>query len=194
MQNKNIFIMGERKVKNEESKVLLTQSGEGKLKVIAGEQDGSIKIATHPKQEQPDFEKPFMGVVFTDQDKEQFQKTEYDGRVFDFKPVIGGEKVPSLISLGKLINRFLTVPLKDIYIPQTFKMPLCPIYNDNNLTKNSELNREKGRNREHLKPVNLVKYGFIPNNDVQLSCKNFDKLCNKESAYVKLKLVIRLIS
>ena len=37
--------------------------------------DGSLKMQTHPKQEQPDFEKPFMGALFTEQDKEQFPKT-----------------------------------------------------------------------------------------------------------------------
>lgn len=58
--------------------------------------DGSIKIVTHPKQEQPDFKKPFMGVVFTQQDKEEFQKAGHGGRVFELEPVAGGEKVPSL--------------------------------------------------------------------------------------------------
>ncbi|WP_255417275.1 DUF3945 domain-containing protein [Proteiniphilum sp. X52] len=89
--------------------------------------DGSIKIATHPKQEQPDFEKPFMGVVFTNQDKEQFQKTGHGGRVFDLEPVARGEKVPSLVSLDRLTNRFEAMALKDIYIPQTLKnAPLSP--------------------------------------------------------------------
>lgn len=84
--------------------------------------DGSIKIATHPKQEQPDFEKPFMGVVFTEQDREQFQKTGHGGRVFDLELVVGGEKVPLLFSLYKLTNRFETMALKkNIYIPQTLK-------------------------------------------------------------------------
>lgn len=91
-------------------------------------QEDSIKIITHPpKQEQPDFEKPFMGVAFTEQDKEQFQKTGHGGRVFDLEPVAGGEKVPSLISLDKMTNRFEAVALKDIYIPQTLKnAPLSP--------------------------------------------------------------------
>lgn len=89
--------------------------------------DGSIKIITHPKQEQPDFEKPFMGVVFTQQDKEEFQKAGHGGRVFELEPVAGGEKVPSLISLDKLTNRFEAVALKDIYIAQTLKnAPLSP--------------------------------------------------------------------
>lgn len=81
--------------------------------------DGSIKIATHPKQEQPDFDKPFMGVVFTQQDKDEFLKNGNGGRVFELE--VNGEKVPSLISLDKLTNRFEAVALKDIYIPQTLK-------------------------------------------------------------------------
>lgn len=89
--------------------------------------DGSLKIQTHPKQDQPDFEKPFMGVLFTEQDKEQFQKTGHGGRVFDLEPAVGGEKVPSLLSLDKLTNRFEAMALKDIYIPQTLKnAPLSP--------------------------------------------------------------------
>lgn len=89
--------------------------------------DGTLKIQTHPKQEQPDYEKPFMGILFTEQDKEQFQKTGHGGRVFDLEPVAGGEKVPSLLSLDKLTNRFEAMALKDIYIPQTLKnAPLSP--------------------------------------------------------------------
>lgn len=89
--------------------------------------DGSIKIVTHPKQEQPDFDKPFMGVVFTEQDKEQFQKTGHGARIYDLEPVGGGEKIPSLISLDKLTNRLEAVPLSEINIPQTLKnAPLSP--------------------------------------------------------------------
>ena len=87
--------------------------------------DGSIKMATHPKQEQADFEKPFMNVTFSEQDKEQLQKNGHGGRVFELE--INGEKVPSLVSLDKLTNRFEAVALKDIDIPQTLKnAPLSP--------------------------------------------------------------------
>ena len=42
--------MDESKVKNEEPKVLLTQGEDGKLKVIAGEQDGKVEPSTPPKR------------------------------------------------------------------------------------------------------------------------------------------------
>ena len=58
--------------------------------------DGSIKIQTHPFQEQPDFESPYMGVKFTPEDIEQFKQTGNGGRVFDLEPVPGGEKIRNL--------------------------------------------------------------------------------------------------
>jgi hypothetical protein len=42
LQNENSFIYGRKKVKNDEPKVLLTQGEDGKLKAIAGEQDGKV--------------------------------------------------------------------------------------------------------------------------------------------------------
>lgn len=83
--------------------------------------DGSYSVKTHPKQEQPDFEKPFMGVTFTEKDIEQFKQTGNGGRVFDLEQVPGGEKVPSLVSLDRLTNRFEAIPLSEINIPQTLK-------------------------------------------------------------------------
>lgn len=89
------------------------------------QQDGSIKLVTHPKQEQPDFDKPFMGVVFSEQDKEQLQKTGHGTRVYELE--VNGEKIPSLVSLDKMTNRLEAVPLSEINIPQTLKnAPLSP--------------------------------------------------------------------
>lgn len=89
--------------------------------------DGSIKLVTHPKQEQPDFDKPFMGIAFSEQDKEQLQKTGHGARVYELEPVGGGEKIPSLVSLDKMTNRLEAVPLSEINIPQTLKnAPLSP--------------------------------------------------------------------
>ena len=89
--------------------------------------DGNIKMTTHPKQEQADLDKPFMGVVFTDEDKEQLQKSGHGARVYELEPIPGCEKVPSLISLDKLTNRLEAVALSEINIPQTLKnAPLSP--------------------------------------------------------------------
>lgn len=83
--------------------------------------DGSIKIKTHPFQEKPDFEKPFMGVKFTPDDIANFKQTGNGGRVFDLEPVPGGEKIPSLVSIDRLTNRFESVAVADIVLSDTLK-------------------------------------------------------------------------
>jgi hypothetical protein len=83
--------------------------------------DGTIKIQTHPYQEKPDFEKPFMGVVFTPDEQKQLTTTGHGGRVFELEMTPGGEKVPALVSLDKITNRIEAVPLSEIQIPKTLK-------------------------------------------------------------------------
>lgn len=83
--------------------------------------DGSTRFVTHPCQNQPDLDKPFMGVVFTEEDKKAFLTTGNGGRVFELEAEAGGEKVPSLVSLDRLTNLLEAVPLSDIRIQQTLK-------------------------------------------------------------------------
>jgi hypothetical protein len=83
--------------------------------------DGTIKIQTHPFQEKPDFEKPFMGVLFTPDEQKQLTTTGHGGRVFELEMTPGGEKVPALVSLDKITNRFEAVPLSEIQIPKVLK-------------------------------------------------------------------------
>lgn len=83
--------------------------------------DGTIKIQTHPFQEKPDFEKPFMGVVFTPDEQKQLTTTGHGGRVFELEMTPGGEKVPALVSLDKMTNRIEAVPLSEIQIPKMLK-------------------------------------------------------------------------
>ena len=82
--------------------------------------DGSLEIQQHPWQAKPDFDKPFMGVEFTDEDIKQFQLTGNGGRVFELVTP-DGELVPSLVSLDRQTNRFEAVPLSEINIPPVLK-------------------------------------------------------------------------
>jgi hypothetical protein len=95
---------------------------QGKARLSLVEQpDGSLKLQTHPYQEKPDFGKPFMGVQFTDDDIKQFQMTGNGNRVFDLEKTPGGEKIPSLVSLDRITNRFEATALSDIQISDTLK-------------------------------------------------------------------------
>jgi hypothetical protein len=83
--------------------------------------DGMIKIQTHPYQEKPDFEKPFMGIMFTPDEQKQLTTTGHGGRVFELEMTPGGAKVPALVSLDKMTNRIEAVPLSEIQIPKMLK-------------------------------------------------------------------------
>lgn len=83
--------------------------------------DGTIKIHTHPFQEKPDFEKPFLGILFTPDEQKQLATTGHGGRVFELEMTPGGEKVPALVSLDKITNRIEAVPLSEIQIPKVLK-------------------------------------------------------------------------
>ncbi|MDR0430240.1 MAG: DUF3945 domain-containing protein [Tannerellaceae bacterium] len=83
--------------------------------------DSTIKIQTHPFQEKPDFEKPFMGVMFTPDEQKQLTTTGHGGRVFELEMTPGGEKVPALVSMDKITNRIEAMPLSEIQIPKMLK-------------------------------------------------------------------------
>ena len=83
--------------------------------------DGCIEPVIHPKQEKPDFDKPFMGVTFSKEDIDSFKHTGHGGRVFDLEKTPGGEKIPSLVSLDPKTNRFEAVAVADIHVGETLK-------------------------------------------------------------------------
>ncbi len=95
-------------------------TGKARLSLVE-RPDGSLEIQQHPWQEKPDFGKPFLGVQFTDEDIHNFQQSGNGGRVFYLEATPGGERVPSLVSLDRITNRFEAVPLSDIQIQQTLK-------------------------------------------------------------------------
>ena len=105
------------------------------IKIIAGGQeypmqarlsletkpDGTVQPVTYPKQEKPDFDKPFMGVTFTKEDIENLKNTGNGNRIFELEKTPGGEKVPSLVSLDPKTNRFEAIAAADVNIPKILK-------------------------------------------------------------------------
>lgn len=88
--------------------------------------DGSLKFNTHPYQQQVDLDKPFQGIMLSDDVKENLLATGNAGRVVELEPR-PGEKVPSLVSIDKLTNRLEAVPLDKLTVSQNLKgMELTP--------------------------------------------------------------------
>ena len=82
--------------------------------------DGSLKFVPHPQQQQVDLDKPFQGIMLPNDVKENLLATGNSGRVVELEPR-PGEKVPSLISIDKLINRLEAVPLDKLTVSQNLK-------------------------------------------------------------------------
>ncbi len=82
--------------------------------------DGSLKFVPHPQQQQVDLDKPFQGIMLPNDVKENLLATGNSGRVVELEPR-PGEKVPSLISIDKLTNRLVAVPLDKLTVSQNLK-------------------------------------------------------------------------
>ncbi|MDR1919235.1 MAG: DUF3945 domain-containing protein [Tannerellaceae bacterium] len=82
--------------------------------------DGTYFFQFHCYQQSPELDKPFLGVLLSDKDKEQLLATGNAGRVIELE-FVPGQKVPALVSIDRMTNRLEAVPTDKVNIPQTFK-------------------------------------------------------------------------
>lgn len=82
--------------------------------------DGTYNLQPHCYQVSLDLDKPFLGATLTDKDKENLLKSGNAGRVIELEPT-SGQKVPALVSVDKITNRFEAVPVEKLNIPQSLK-------------------------------------------------------------------------
>ena len=82
--------------------------------------DGSFKPNIQMIRHKPDLERPYFGIKFTEDDKNNLLTTGNLGRVVDveFKK---GEKTPVLISLDKQTNTLATFHKEWVKVPDTYK-------------------------------------------------------------------------
>jgi hypothetical protein len=84
------------------------------------QEDGSFSPVIHLIKHKPELERPYFGIKFTEEDKQNLLKTGNLGRIVEaeFK---NGEKVPILISLDKLTNELVSFRKEWLKIPDTYK-------------------------------------------------------------------------
>lgn len=89
--------------------------GEGKIS-LRKEEDGTYGLRLHPVKLTPEFETPYRGHVFTEEDKKNLLSTGNMGRVVD---LVGSnfQTVPSVISLDKKTNEIHALSAAHIYVP-----------------------------------------------------------------------------
>lgn len=82
--------------------------------------DGTVSLVPHPIRKEPNLDE-YLNVKFTPEDQENLKKTGNLGRVAEVVDPATGELVPSFISIDRLTNETVSVPVKAIRIPDEVK-------------------------------------------------------------------------
>ena len=81
--------------------------------------DGNIKLAPHFIHKEPKLDQEFEGYKFTKEDKAALKETGNLGKVVELTDKATGEKVPSYVSIDRLTNEVVSVPVKSVFIKDT---------------------------------------------------------------------------
>lgn len=79
---------------------------------------GNVRVVPHFIHREPKFDQEFEGYKFTKEDKAALKETGNLGRVVELTDR-KGEKVPSYVSIDRLTNEIVSIPVKDVYIRDT---------------------------------------------------------------------------
>ncbi len=82
--------------------------------------DGTYNIQPHSYLKTPELDKPFLGAVLSDKDKENLLASGNAGRVIELEPA-QGQKISALLSLDKITNHLEAMPIDKLNIPQSLK-------------------------------------------------------------------------
>lgn len=81
--------------------------------------EGNVKVVPHFIHREPKLNEEFEGYKFTKEDKAALRDTGNLGRVVELTDKTTGQKVPSFVSVDRLTNEIVSVPVKDVYIKDT---------------------------------------------------------------------------
>ena len=81
--------------------------------------DGNVKVVPHFIHKEPKLDQEFEGYKFTKEDKAALKETGNLGKVVELTDKTTGEKVPSYVSIDRMTNEIVSVPVKSVYIKDT---------------------------------------------------------------------------
>jgi hypothetical protein len=82
--------------------------------------EGGVTFAVHAIRKQPELERPYFGVRFTDEDKNNLRTSGNLGRVIEAE-FVRGEKTPVYLSIDRQTNELVSVRVDRVKIPETVK-------------------------------------------------------------------------
>lgn len=80
---------------------------------------GPAVLSIHGVRKEPDFNRPYFGHVFSDEDKKNLKETGNMGRVVDLN--LRGENIPSFIIMDRLTHELLAAKAENVYIDRNIK-------------------------------------------------------------------------
>lgn len=81
--------------------------------------DGNVKVVPHFIHREPKLDQEFEGYKFTKEDKAALRETGNLGKVVDLVDKTTGEVKPSYVSVDRLTNEIVSVPVKAVFIKDT---------------------------------------------------------------------------
>lgn len=113
-------------------------------------QDGTFGLVPHFIKNGPRLNVPFRGYEFTKEDKEQLLKTGNLGKVVELADPKTGEMKKSLVSIDRLTNDIVAMPVDKIYIKNKIgktelSMKEIGILKDGGVIKGKEIELNNGR-------------------------------------------------
>ncbi len=80
--------------------------------------DGNVKVVPHFIHREPKLDQKFEGYEFTKEEKDVLRETGNLGKVVELTDK-NGNKVPSYVSIDRLTNEVVSIPVKDVFIRDT---------------------------------------------------------------------------
>ena len=80
--------------------------------------DGNVKVVPHFIHREPKLDQKFEGYEFSKEDKAALRETGNLGKVVELTDK-NGNKIPSYVSIDRLTNEVVSVPVKDVFIRDT---------------------------------------------------------------------------
>jgi hypothetical protein len=133
--------------------------------------DGSVRLVPHLIRKEPQLEKEFKGYAFSAEDKNNLKKSGNMGRVAQLKNRDTGEITSAFISIDRLTNNLVAVPVDKVRIPEKIGNTLLTEQDKQELraghpVPNKEIELASGKKFTTTLQVNAEQKGveFVPRN------------------------------
>jgi len=133
--------------------------------------DGSVRLIPHLIRKEPQLEKGFEGYTFSAEDKNNLKNTGNMGRIAQLTNSSTGETTPAYISIDRLTNNIVAIPVNKIRIPEKIGDTILTEQDKKELraghsVPNKEITLTNGKTFTTTLQVNVEQRGveFVPHN------------------------------